>query len=182
MHGTMKPSARKNWRLRKTLARHVEVRVMSPDDIRFLWATYKKGALTPMDARFADAGMTPEQFSEAFDEIAGRYNEGWTISAETKRGFMPVGMIFGALAPLSAYMIVAGVLWFPWATKRNVVEGAVAFFNEARHHIPMMLYATEEHKRMYEVCCMHGIMRRIGTSEVVFPGRSAAVYETRAKK
>lgn len=155
---------------------------MSPDDIKFLWATYRKGALTSMDARFSDASMTAEQFREAFDEIAGRYSEAWTISADTKRGFMPVGMIFGALAPLSAYMIVAGILWFPWAGSRNVVEGTVAFFNAARNQMPMIGYATDEHKRLYEVCCMHGIMRRVGTSEVVFPGQSAAVYETRAKK
>jgi len=176
----MKRAARPSWRLKKTLARRIEVRVISPDDIKFLWATYKKGGLTSMDARFADETMDVEQFRAAFDDIAGRYTEAWTISAETKRGFIPVGMIFGAVAPLAAYMIVAGILWFPWAMPRNIVEGTVAFFNMVRNQIPMIGYATDAHKRLYEVCCMHGIMRRVGTSMVVFPGQSTAVYETRS--
>lgn len=168
-----KPPTR--WRLKKTLARHVDVRAMEPDDVRYLWAAYKKGAA------FGEAfppDMDAAAFRKKFDDIAGGLSEGWLISADTREGFRPAGAIFGAVAPLGAYMVIVGGVWFPWATKRNVLEGTVAFLNTVRK-LPVVWYATEEHKRLYEVCCMHGIVRRVGTSFVVFPGREAAVYETR---
>ena len=183
MHGTMKRVPKPNWRLKKTLARRVEVRVMEPNDIKFLWAAYKKGGLAEMDPALSDGSMSADEFRTAFDVIAARYSEGWTIIAETPRnGVRPVGAVFGALAPLVGYVIVAGIAWFPWASRRNVVEGTIAFFNTARRHFPMIGYATGGHSRLYEVCCMHGIMRRIGTSHAVFPGQPAAVYETRSIK
>lgn len=169
----VKPPVR--WRLKKTLARNVEVRAMEPDDVRYLWAAYKSGAV--LGDAFPE-GMDATAFREQFDKLAGGLSEGWLISAETRKGYRPAGAIFGSVAPLGAYMVIVGGVWFPWATRRNILEGTVAFLNTVRR-LPVVLYATEEHKRLYEVCCMHGVIRRVGTSFVVFPGRQAAMYETR---
>jgi hypothetical protein len=102
------------------------------------------------------------------------------ILTDTPKGFMPSGVMFGNLAPMSAYLIVTGAVWFPWATTRNIIEGTVSFLNLMRRQLPSMFYAADEHKRLYEVVCMHGVLRRVGTSFIVFPGRQAAVFETRA--
>lgn len=163
------------WRLKKTLARRVEVRAMEPNDLKYLWAAYRKGA------DFGEAfvpDLDAAAFRERFEAISSGLSEGWIITADTKEGYRPAGVIFGAVAPLGAYLVIVSATWFPWATKRNVLEGTVAFLNTVRR-LPVIWYATDEHKRLYEVCCMHGIVRRVGTSFVVFPGRPAAVYETR---
>lgn len=172
--------APQKWRLSRTLKRRVDVRPIEPDDLKYVWAAYKKGGLASMGEEFASPEMSNSEFDAAFEKMADRCAEGWIVQAETRRGFMPIGLVLGGLAPMGAYLIICGIVWFPWASKRNIIEGAVSFFNSLRKQAPWMLYATDEHKRLYEVGCMHGIMRRVGTSMVVIPGRSAAVFEGRA--
>ena len=176
----IKPEKRQNWRLKKTLSRRIEVRGIEADDLKYLWATYKLAGLPQIGEVFADKSMKADAFQSAFEEAAAQFSEAWTILAETKRGYIPAGVMFGNVAPMGAYMIVTGAVWFPWSTSRNVIEGTVAFLNMIRKRMPSMFYALDEHKRLYEVVCMHSILRRVGTSHIVFPGRSAAVFETKA--
>lgn len=140
----------------------------------YLWAAYKKGALSEMGL---DDGMTSEQFDDAFAASIERFTNGWIIVADTKRGRLPAGILFGTMTPF--FTIMSGGAWFPWATRRNVVEGTVAFFAAKRREFPIMFPADEPSKRLYEICCMHGVLRRIGTSFTMMPGKSAAVFESR---
>lgn len=173
------PVKRPEWRLKKTLKRRTQIRPIEADDVKYLWASYKKGALASMGTAFADGNMTPDQFKEAFDRAAQDYSEGWIILAETRKGFIPSGIVLGKLDKLLPFMIIGGIAWFPWATRRNIIEGTVAFFDVMRKQMPWIGFATDEHKRLYEICCMHGIMRRIGTSHVAIPGQGSAVFEAR---
>jgi hypothetical protein len=170
---------RPSWRLRKTLARKVECRPIEDEDMRFIWAAYKKGALATMGPDFADGQMDAVQFREKFENaVLENYHAGWTVFGETSRGMIPIGIAFGAWAPVGAYLIITGIAWFPWASKRNILEGTVAFFDALRNaKTPWVGYAKSNAKRLYEVCCMHSIMRRVGTSHIVFPGEPAAVFE-----
>lgn len=163
----------KNWRLKKTLARRIETRPIEDADVRYAWASYKLGKFPII----AD-GLAAAKFKSAFETmVLTTYPATWVVSAESSKGFMPVGIVFASFAPLNAYLIIMGISWFPWATKRNILEGTVAFFNMLRKQLAWVGYANDEHKRLYEVCCMHGIMRRVGTSHVVFPDGPAAVFE-----
>lgn len=174
------PASRKKWRLKKTLARRPQIRPIMAEDLKFLWASYKKGALSSMGGAFANGDMSPEQFSQAFENAAQNYSEGWVIIADTRKGSIPAGLVLGKMDSLFPFMVIVGVAWFPWATKRNVIEGTVAFFDVIRKTMPSIVFAVAEHKRVYEVCCMHGIMRRVGTSQIAIPERAAAVFETRS--
>lgn len=176
----IKAEPKPKWRLRKTLARKIDIRPMQPDDLKYIWAAYKKGALSPMGEAFAETGMDAAAFNSAFESSVEKFSEGWMICADTPKGFIPCGAVFGKFDQILPFMIVAGVVWFPWASRRNVIEGSVTFFHSVRKAYPTMLFATEQHKRLYEIVCMHGIMRRVGTSHVAFPGQQAAVFETRA--
>lgn len=168
------------WRLKRTLRRKVEFRLIETMDMPYIWAAYRKGCLAPMGEQFADGAMKRDEFRAAFEEeVVSKYQAAWIVLGENKRGFIPIGMVFGAWAPLLPFMIVGGIAWFPWASDRNIIEGTVGFFNAVRNEIPMMGYANNEQKRLYEVCCMHGIMRRVGTSHIAFADGPAAVFETR---
>lgn len=156
-------------------------RPIEADDIRYVFAAYKKGSLASMGEQFSNPDMPADEFKTAFEAwVLERYHAAWTMFAQTGRGFIPVGLLFSCFAPSAPYMIVNGVVWFPWATKRNIIESIVNFFNEARKEYQFVLYALPEHRKAYEVCAMHGIMRRIGTSYVAIPGKPATVFETRA--
>lgn len=165
----------------------MEARPIEDEDVRWAWAAYKKGALSQMSPRFADGKLTGEEFRKEFaQEIVDNYDAAWTLFAETQKGFVPVGLVLAFWPhPNPAYircMTVGGIAWFPWARSRNRIESLVHFFNTVRNDIPLMGYARPEHKRMYEIVCMHGIMQRVGTSYTIFGDVPAAVFETRAKQ
>lgn len=179
------PSKQANWRLKKTLARRLEFRPIENDDVRYAWAGYKSGSLKDMAGPLADTGMSAEQFKTTFEAVVTtRYHGGWTLFGETKKGFIPVGMVFAFYShadhALSPFMIIGDIVWFPWASARNKIESAVNFFNRMRNEIPMVDYAHgETNKKFWEMLARHGIVRRIGTTFNVVKGEPVAVFETR---
>ena len=175
--GSAKPLSK--WRLKRTLKRPVDYRPIEDADLKHIWVAYKKGALAP--AGIEGTELSAPDFKTAFEQyVLENYSAAWVLFAPTSKGRTPVGIVFGAWAPRGAYMTVAGMCWFPWASKRNILEAIVGFLNGVRKEIPLKFYALPEHKRTYEVCAMHGIVRRVGTSYVAFPGKAAAEFETRA--
>lgn len=176
----MKIEKKQVWRLTKTLGRKVECKPIEDADMRFVWAAYRKGALSTMGPDFTDGQMEASVFKQKFEKtVLDNYHAGWTIFGETSKGIIPIGLAFGAWAPVGAYLVITGIAWFPWATKRNIIEGTVSFFAGLRKQMPWIGYARANSKRLYEVCCMHGIMRRVGTSHVVFGDEPAAVFEAK---
>jgi hypothetical protein len=167
------------WRCKRTLRRKPSFRPIEDGDVQYAWAAYKKGALAPMGEAFTQE-MSAEQFKELFEAfVLSSHHGAWTLLAPTARGTIPIGIVLAAWAPNAPFMIVNGCCWFPWASKRNIVEAAVAFFAGIRKEVPMVFYALPEHRRAYDVCAMHGVIRRVGTSLVASPGHLCAVFETR---
>ena len=167
------------WRLKRTLRRSASYRPIEDEDVKYAWAAYKKGALSPMGESFTQE-MNAEDFKRLFEAfVVSNHHAAWTLLAPTAKGKIPVGIVLAAWAPNAPYMLVNGLCWFPWASKRNVIEAIVSFLNGVRKEHQLMFYALPEHKRTYEVCAMHGVIRRVGTSFVAFPGKQAAVFETR---
>ena len=180
---------RSKWRLRKTLARKMAFRPIEAEDVKFAWAAYKKGALTSMAGPFAQPNLTAEEFNIEFQAtVTARYHGAWTLFAEvSKRGHMPVGLVLAFYShpdpALSPFMIVADIVWFPWASARNRIEAAVHFFSVIRSSIPMVGYANGDmNKRFFEMICQHGITRRIGTTFNMAKDEPVAVFETRLSK
>jgi len=126
---------------------------------------------------FDGTDLSPDEFRKSFAKaVVGHCHGAWTLFGPTKRGNIPVGIVLGTWGPLEKYMTVVGIAWMPWATKRNIIEGTVGFFNEIRKEISFLGFATEAHKKLYVICCRHGIMRRVGTTFIFGP--TMAVFET----
>lgn len=182
----IKAAARPTWRLSKTLDRRVAFRPIEADDIKYAWAAYKNGALTSMGPKWADTSMDAARFAQEFQvEVTTVYHGAWVLLAESRKGFLPIGVVLGFYSHpdprFAPFMIVGDMVWFPWATARNKIEAAVNFFNTIRSEIPMVEYASERHKRFFEMLCMHGIMRRVGTMHNVYRGEPVAVFETKTR-
>ena len=143
--------------------------------MKYAWAAYKHAAFD-----WIKSGLSPDEFKSEFEAfVVSKCHAAWTVFAQTKRGFIPVGLIFASWAPNAPYLIISAGVWMPWASKRNIIEGTVGFINGVRRDFSLVVYALPEHKRMYEICMMHGIMRRVGTSYTAIPGHSAAMFETK---
>lgn len=168
------------WRLKRTLKRSASYRPIEDEDVKYAWAAYKKGALVSMGEAFTQE-MSADQFKQLFEAfVISNHHAAWTLIAPTIKGSIPVGIVLAAWAPNAPFMVVNGACWFPWASSRNKIEAMVTFLNGIRKELQLVWYALPEHKRMYEVCAMHGIIRRVGTSFVAHPGQQTAVFETRA--
>lgn len=170
------------WRLKRTLKRSASYRPIEDDDVKYAWAAYRKGALSPMGEVFAQE-MNAEQFRQSFEAfVVQNHHAAWTLLAPTSKGKIPVGIVLAAWAPNAPYLIVNGACWFPWASIRNRLEAMVCFLSGVRKEHQLVFYSLPEHKRMYEVCAMHGIVRRVGTSFVAVPGKQCAMFETFTKR
>lgn len=150
--------------------------------MRYLWAAYKKGSLAELDA-FAETGMSAETFQARLEaELDVNFHAAWTLFGQTKRGFLPVGLVLGFWSSpdpkLSPFMILGAMIWFPWASPRNRIESAVNFFAKMRNELPMVEYAREKDKKFFEHIARHGVLRRVGTMRNVYEKEPAAVFET----
>lgn len=82
------------------------------------------------------------------------------------------------------------IIWFPWATPRLILESYVNFVNSVRkqNHEPtgmpyvILEYARENDAKYFDHVCRYGIMRRVGTSEEIYPAQKCCVYESRSLK
>lgn len=182
----IRPAGRSQWRLKKTLARKLSFRPIEEEDIRYAWAGYKAGSLDGMAGPFVEPGLQAGEFKEVFQQtVIDRYSGAWTMFAETKKGYLPVGILFAFYShkdpKLSPFMIIGDLVWFPWASARNKIESAVNFFATIRKTVPMVDYAYgETNQRFFDTICKHAVMRRAGTTFNVVQGKPCAIYETRA--
>lgn len=169
------------WRRDRTLRRKVSYRPIELEDVRYIYAAYKQNGLASMGDLFADGQMGADEFKTAFQAaVLNGCHAAWVLFAPTRKGSIPVGVIFAEWARSQTSMDVTGGIWLPWATNRNILEAAVFFLDGIRKEFPLMIYALPEHKRLYDVCCMHAVLRRVGTSYNCIPGKMVAVFETRA--
>jgi hypothetical protein len=180
-----KATKQQTWRLKKTLSRNLGYRPIEQEDVKYVWAAYVKGALGSMRDDWKQPGLSAAEFTEAFKaEVIQNYSSAWILFAETPKGFMPVGMVLAFFSHpnprLAPFQIIGDFVWFPWASPRNRIESAANFLAKVRKEHRLVEYAQgEKTKRFFELMCRLGVMRRVGTTFVVFPGEPVAVFETR---
>jgi hypothetical protein len=169
--------AKPNWRLSKTLSRKTEIRALGEGDLFYAWAAYKKGVFDDV----FPPDLPANEFNQHFSALIGsRYDAGWTLLAETRKGFIPAGFALGFWPHRAArpFLLLDALVWFPWASPRNRVEATVDFVNKVRRETPMLAFARLQDKHFMETLARHGIVRRIGTSNNIFADSPASVWET----
>jgi hypothetical protein len=163
------------------MRRKVSYRPIEAEDVRYLYAAYKQGGLASMGEGFAGGNMGADEFKTAFHaSVMSGCHAAWVLFAPTRKGSIPVGIVLAEFARSQTSMDVLIAIWLPWASNRNILEAAVYFLDRIRREIPMMIYCLPEHRRLYDICCAHAVIRRVGTSYSAIPGKAAAVFETRA--
>lgn len=172
------------WRLKKTLSRKTDFRPIEDEDIKYIWAAYKTGALASMGEKFEDGEMSPIDFAMEFvAEVKTNYHGAWVLMAEGRQGYGPVGLVLGFYShpdPVKApFMYVGDMVWMPWASARNKIEASVNFFNKVRKEVKMVECAAPEDKEFFEMMMQHGIMRRVGKSYNIYPDKVATIFETK---
>lgn len=153
-------------RLKRTLKRKPVFRDLTGDDIKYVWAAYKKGAISQIKE-----GLNPADFKgEVTSYLLNNYHYHWVF--ENKKGD-PIGLFFGV--DCRAFILAGDAIWFPWATSRNKVESMVNFFNEIKNYHYLVGYCDEKDKKFFVHIAKHGIIRRVGTLQGI---HFARLWET----
>lgn len=140
--------------------------------MRYLWALYRLGEMD------LEEGMDAATFQEvATARMLSLYSHAWTLEEQTHKGRIPVGIVCGI--DCGRYIVVGDTRWFPWASKRNRIEGIVRFVNVMRREMRLVWHAEPENRDFSDHIMRHGIARRVGTLHELEPG-SCAFYQSKA--
>lgn len=155
------------------------MRLTDPDDMKYLYAAWRKGA-KPLDV--IQAENDPTKFLEAFTEHATpRYDVGYTLVAKPPgKEVMPVGLVF-AIKPFFQQPVlwIGDFIWFPWASPRNKLETSVHFLNQMRKEWTVIGFAEPDVIPFFEHICRYGVSRRAGTLFDLFEEGPRGVFQTR---
>ena len=143
---------------------------MTESDFRWLWAAYRKGGFETLPEN-----MDIDEFTAAAFDHLNRFTEQFVV--ETDR---PVGLI---LTLTDGYRFEPHAIWFPWASRRNILEGTLKFLSQERRDRLGIIYMAMEFKRFLEQLARYGVIRRVGTVRNFFkPGEDALFFHTQEFK
>ena len=158
-------------KITRTLRRGGHVEEINADHMKWLFAAYRKGAFD-----WFPEGLDPKGFDEKF--FSEFETHGGVILFDAKD--QPFGYVAVAMHPQSPRIIEPHVFWFPWASVRNKIEGAVRFISEAGKQYKVMIYTSLEDKELYVHVARHGLLRRVGTVHDYFhENQKLAVFESK---
>ena len=151
----------------------------------YFWAAYKYGCFKNLNGGFID-GLTKDRLSELLENYISDNNlTPFSIFAniDGKKRIIGIALFFirGRL------METSDIIWFPWATKRLILEGYVNFVNSIRKQsnndmgqkYVIIEYAQEKDVKFFDHVCSYGIMRRVGTSYELYHNEKCCIYESR---
>lgn len=78
------------------------------------------------------------------------------------------------------------LIWFPWASTKNILASYVNFVNVMRNAEAdsgkyfILEFAQEKDQKFFDTVCSYGVMRRAGTMYEFYKGGKACVYESRS--
>lgn len=155
-------------RLSRTLKRKPSIRLITKDDFKYIWASYR---LSQKDHEGLD------KFKLALDSYLSSRDIIWILESVTSKGRIPVGYLSGEF--VGPMLHLDEVQWFNWASKRNKVECSVAGLNEIRKTYVALFLSPMKDKEFFVHIARHGIIRRVGTINDVFVDAPAALFQTR---
>ena len=172
-----KPS-RLTWKY--TLNRGVSYHEISRKDYPWLWVAYKQGAFEELQVI---KGLAAEEFSDYMDTVVENYynRDGTIVVGEAyfaeRDGQAPVCVTFVDKSQLAFF---PHVIWFDWATPRNIIESTVNFLKDLVKDGNVVIFSEKENMFFFSHMARYGILDRRGTLKKYFPdGGDAIIYQGR---
>jgi len=147
---------------------------MTPEDYKWAWAAYKLGAFGPIPQ--ADT----ETFTQQLDEYLALHDIAFIVSAKTKKGHIPVGLVVGKY--MGPILYLGDTTWFPWASPRNKMETITHLLNDLRRQYIVMFFCHITDKDFYVNIAKTGVIRRVGTIHDLMADCPAPLFQTKTRK
>lgn len=151
----MRQASRKHkLKLSRALRRNCSFRDVVTDDLKYLWAAYKKGAFPE---HIFPQGMEVVEFNALVHSLISNISMVYMLERDGK----PMGLVTANLVPPNR--MEPHVDWFPWATNRNKLECAIKFLNEMRKRgILLIVWSKKDATPFFTHIAKYGILHRIG--------------------
>ena len=153
----------------------IQVREIGPEDMKYIWAAYRKDGLEEFDPVLGvDMGL--EDFKQAFVEcVNGKYNAIWIITGPVSgREPMPIAFVTGWVR--GRILEMGHATWFPWVAPRVIFDAAEVFFERARREYFVMEFARERDQRFFDAVAKTGVIKRTARFHGMYPGEAAILY------
>ncbi len=159
----------KTFRRYRILNRPFYVREFAEDDIKWAYADYRKRN---------NVEIEPSQFKEEYLHALRHVQQAWTIvKAENKDRV--VGFIFQTG---NGYSWETHAQWMEWASPRDILAGAMRFWDKMRYMQNILLVIPEEIDRFAEQLRRYGALQRVGKIRKYYPDkRDAFLWQSREK-
>lgn len=133
----------------------VEIRLLLEEDLKWLWASYKKGGFSDIIKDGLDRDAFVSQMTTIFSMLSTSY------------GILDDGRMIGVVPILnkrfdSEMYQELDISWFPWATPRQKIIGAAKAIIELKKKAPILVYVKGKHNKFVTHIAKYGIMRRVG--------------------
>lgn len=166
------------------LSRNPSVSLSTANDLKYIWAAYKKGALATLGEDFHTPDFTPKELADLLDvymEVNGVVF--LTASAFSEGALKPVGLI--SVWSRQRIWQVNEISWFPWASARNKFECALKFFDQYRRtefshgrKYKILEFARSSERKFFEKMMDLGVLNRVGKVNDLYESEEAVLFET----
>lgn len=181
---------RKTLTMYESALKKVRFKGTSKDDIRAYYKAYQMGALKDFNPAFSpDESFSQKDFEILFSDYVNSNH----LLTVTFFGFkddveIPVG--FGAFRMRGRIVEVDGLLWFPWATQKQILLSAVNFYDTFRkvtheassRNFKVLEFARKRDEKFFEKMVTMGILQKVGTFDGFYHNEDCVMYVTKEIK
>lgn len=173
---------------KRALARGCGFRAATQDDLKYIWADYKKQGYDNSFPSLNEEGFEPDEFSELFNAELQAGGFDVVMFTEGKSGDgKPLGYLL--LWNRGRLIILYQFRWFFWASDRNRLECAMHYLNEIRsqpwefgHNYRAVGIVDRQSRSFFRHLQKYKVVREVGVMKNYFMtdtgARSGYLYET----
>lgn len=130
-------------------------------DIRWLWLASQMGAFEELEFS-DDQDEFIEQILRFVTDIVSQGGFVYIISAKSTRRkdnnvLTPIGIVIVNFYENAAW---PHVIWFPWATPRNKLEGTIFFIQELKKRLPILIIAKESDAHFFSHLSRYALLSK----------------------
>ncbi len=159
--------------------RGIQSRLLKESDTATLFLGYQTGAFKQIIGEIPESGGLGLKEFSAFVGMQAARGELWVTLGKSEkfkeRDRVPIAWWLVHIR--MDHLIEPHVVWMPWATPRQILEGSLRFILDQRVDREIAVYGERQFSPFWVRLAQYGLLSRVGTWPAYFPnGDTAEVW------
>lgn len=179
----------KTLKLNENLVKKVFYSNTTLEDLTAYYKAYQMGCFEKMHPCFSKKSLLEkEDFKNIFVDFALKNNlASVTFFSKTKEEdyHTPVGM--GTFWPRGRVIQIENLIWFPWATTRQIFENTFNFYDgvrntlhpETKMYMSLLEFAEEKDEHFFDKLVNLNVLQKVGKIDGLYPDGKAVMYASK---